>query len=304
MKKLILLAVLFVGMGVQQASAQKWLKTLGKVANAALTDDSNKNKTVTPKGAASVPGFTVKYTGCVASGNDALINFVLTNTTGKEVKLWFDATHNSCVGVDSKGANHDVSFIIGGEAVGAYTTKQVPAGVPLKCGMLVKDLDRTIKMINSCTIKGEVDGTKFVWTVPSQVITTTKNTNADNVVCTLPDLQFNFIKCVREGNDVVITATLKNIGSKDYELFTKYDATIYDSEGESYKLNSDACTVGSTHWDSYTKIQLMKGVPVKVKYVITGVSDSATDFSIVKLPFQCNDREFYIEFRNQPILTQ
>lgn len=42
MKKLIVFILLFACVGVQQIQAQKWLKTLGKVASTLLDDDERK----------------------------------------------------------------------------------------------------------------------------------------------------------------------------------------------------------------------------------------------------------------------
>ncbi len=312
MKKLILFAMLFTVVGVQQMQAQKWLKTLGKVANAALTDDQKKTdakaktQASASAGAAVMPGFTVKYTGCTMRGDDAVINFVMNNTSGKEVKLWFDADSNYSYAYDGNNTKHDVSFMIGGEDVGAYTTKNVPAGVPVKGAVCVKNISRDMKNIKGCTVKGKVNETVFVWGVPAQVVQTTKNTNADNIVSSMPELTFNLLKCFRQGNDVVITATLKNTSSNELTIQPKGEVSIYDSEGEAYELNGEACTFGNDHWDSYNYTKLPAGIPVKVKFVIPNVSPSAAEMSIVKLGYETkpNDKKYYFEIRNQAIMAQ
>lgn len=307
MKKLILLAVLFAGLGVQQVSAQKWLKTLGKVANTVLTDDQKKTDTKTTVAASGkIPGCTIKYTSCAANGNNVHINFVITNTTTSELKLYLNPGSEMSCAYDSKNAKHEVKFGLGGKELGFYEERVLPSNVPVKGMLIVKDVDRTIKQINSAVIKGKANGTDFSVTVPTQVIATTKNTNADNIVCSLPSLQFNFQKCVRVGDNVEITAVLKNLGGKEMEIETYHkDPTIYDGDGESYELNRDASPVGKALWKSYTNINMPTGgIPVKAKFTIKGVSTSATEFSIVKLPFTVDHNEYYIEFRNQPISAQ
>ena len=82
MKKSIIFALLLSLLSVQQIHAQKWLKKLGKVAENVLANDQK----TTNKTAGSIPGCTVKYTSCVANGNDVHINFVITNTTSSELK--------------------------------------------------------------------------------------------------------------------------------------------------------------------------------------------------------------------------
>ena len=86
MKKSIIFVLLLSLLSVQQIHAQKWLKKLGKVAETVLTNDQKTNKA-----SGSIPGCTVKYTSCVANGNDVHINFVITNTTSSELKMHFNA---------------------------------------------------------------------------------------------------------------------------------------------------------------------------------------------------------------------
>ncbi len=83
MKKSIIFALLLSLLSVQQIHAQKWLKKLGKVAETVLTNDQK----TTNKASGSIPGCTVKYTSCVANGNDVHINFVITNTTSSDVQM-------------------------------------------------------------------------------------------------------------------------------------------------------------------------------------------------------------------------
>lgn len=75
MKKLIVFILLFACVGVQQIQAQKWLKTLGKVASTLLDDDVS----------GTIPDCTLKYTDCKRNGNDVHINYVLTSQLGKDV---------------------------------------------------------------------------------------------------------------------------------------------------------------------------------------------------------------------------
>lgn len=305
MKKLILLAVLFAGLGVQQVSAQKWLKTLGKVANAALTDDKKTESKVATKASGNIPGCTIKYTSCAANGNNVHINFVITNTTTSELKLYLNPGSEMSCAYDSKNVKHEVKFALGGKDLGFYEEKTLPSNVPVKGTLIVKDVDRTIKQINSATIKGKSNGTEFTVGVPTQVVAVTKNTNADNVVCSRPDLFFTFKTCVRVGNNVEITGVLKNTGSNEYEVATHYDEpTIYDGDGESYEFDRDASPFGTSKWKSYTNVNMPIGIPVKVKFTIKGVSAGATEFSILKFPFRVENNEYYIEFRNQPISAQ
>lgn len=84
--------------------------------------------------------------------------------------------------------------------------------------MVIEGVDRTIKQLNSTIIKGKANDVEFALSLPTQVIADTKNTNSDYVTCSLPELQFNFLKCVRQGKNVVITATFKNNSNKEYSV--------------------------------------------------------------------------------------
>lgn len=89
MKKIFVVLLLSL-LSVQQMSAQKWLKVLGEVASAVLSDD---NASVQTK---AIPNCIVKFTACEANGNDVTISFTVENQTGKEFR---DET--SCYGYKS-----------------------------------------------------------------------------------------------------------------------------------------------------------------------------------------------------------
>ena len=227
MKKSIIFVLLLSLLSVQQIHAQKWLKKLGKVAETVLTNDQKTNKA-----SGSIPGCTVKYTSCVANGNDVHINFVITNTTSSELKMHFNAFDDGSCAFDSKNVKHQMHFYLGGEKLGNYSDKMLPSNVPVKGIMVIEDVDRTIKQINSTLVKGKANDVEFAIKLPTQVVADVKNTNSDLVTCSLPELQFNFLKCVRQGRNVVITATFKNIGSKEYEISAYGNTpTIYDRNG-------------------------------------------------------------------------
>ena len=305
MKKSIIFALLLSLLSVQQIHAQKWLKKLGKVAENVLANDQ---KTIN-KASGSIPGCTVKYTSCVANGNDVHINFVITNTTSSDVHILFNFYDDGSCAFDSKNAKHKTHFYIGGKKLDHYNSYALPSNVPVKGIMVIEDVDRTIKQLNSTIIKGKANDMEFALSLPTQVIADTKNTNSDYVTCSLPELQFNFLKCVRQGKNVVITATFKNNSNKEYSVCSgNKNATVYDNEGESYEFDRDASFLGKNRWISYDGITLLCGVPMKATFVIPNVSTSATDFSVIKIPFTYyyndNSTEQFIEFRNLPISAQ
>lgn len=304
MKKSIIFALLLSLLSVQQIHAQKWLKKLGKVAETVLTNDQK----TTNKASGSIPGCTVKYTSCVANGNDVHINFVITNTTSSELKMYFNAFDDGSCAFDSKNVKHTMHFYLGGDKLGHYSDKMLPPNVPVKGIMVIEDVDRTIKQINSTLVKGKANDVEFAIKLPTQVVADVKNTNSDLVTCSLPELQFNFLKCVRQGRNVVITATFKNIGNKEYEISAYGDTpTIYDDGGDAYECDQETTLLGKNRWLGYNWYTLLAGIPMKATFVIKNVSTSATEFSVVKIPFKYKsngETSQYVEFRNLPISAQ
>ena len=149
---------------------------------------------------------------------------------------------------------------------------------------------------------------EFAVKLPTQVVADVKNTNSDLVTCSLPELQFNFLKCVRQGRNVVITATFKNIGNKEYEISAYGDTpTVYDDGGDAYECDQETTLLGKNRWLGYNWYTLLAGIPMKATFVIKNVSTSATEFSVVKIPFKYKsngETPQYVEFRNLPISAQ
>lgn len=170
----------------------------------------------------------------------------------------------------------------------------------------MKDVERSVASIRSCVIKGKFNNSseQFTWNIGAKTPAAVVNTSADNIVCTMPQLAFTLKECKRLGDNVIITAMLKNTGGKDLEFDTSGTVTIYDNEGEACRLNGDMSPVANGTWGQYSNIRLVKGIPVKAKFVVTGVSDAATQFSILKFEFSDMAGSYYIEIRNQAISAQ
>ena len=91
-----------------------------------------------------------------------------------------------------------------------------------------------------------------------------KNTNSDLVTCSLPELQFNFLKCVRQGRNVVITATFKNIGNKEYDISAYGDTpTVYDDGGDAYECDQETTQVTADTHPEVIKSDSAKQVAAK-----------------------------------------
>lgn len=309
MKKMILFAMLFACLGVQQVCAQKWAKKLGLAVAEGVMKDTKKTSTIVDKGT-MIPGFSVKYTGCTISGNDAIIKAVITNNTGKEEKLSLLDTK----AYDSNNAQHKVYLNIGGKDYSSFglTTDAVPMGVPVKVTIRVENVSRDVAAISSCMLKVRMreKGGDYDWKIPTQNIVLVKNTNAGNIVCSNPDMSFNLRKCVRMGNKVMITATLMNNSGKEIKFYPVPDKTaIYDSDGETYRQDIDASQLANTYWSSAQRVTIPVGVPVKATFVIMDVPATVKEFSIAKFVYQLwnpngDNSIHYFEIRNQAISAQ
>ncbi len=305
MKKLILFVMLFATLGLQTVSAQKWARKLG-LAVAEKVNDTKKTSTSTDSGT-MIPGFTVKYTGCTISGNDAVIKAVITNNTGKEEKLRLQDTK----AYDSNNAQHKVYLILGGKEYSSFglTTDAIPVGVPVKVTIRVENVSRDVAVINGCklNVRMSENGGDYDWLIPTQNIVLAKNTNADNVVCSNPDMSFNLRKCVRMGNKVMITATVMNNSGKEIKFYPlDYQTAIYDSDGETYKQDIDASKLANTYWSNSQRVTIPVGVPVKTTFVIQDVPATVKEFSIAKFVYQLwnpngDNIQHYFEIRNQAI---
>ncbi len=61
-------------------------------------------------------------------------------------------------------------FYLGGDKLGHYSDKMLPPNVPVKGIMVIEDVDRTIKQINSTLVKGKANDVEFAVKLPTQVV--------------------------------------------------------------------------------------------------------------------------------------
>lgn len=159
MKKIFVVLLLSL-LSVQQMSAQKWLKVLGEVASAVLSDD---NASVQTK---AIPNCIVKFTACEANGNDVTISFTVENQTGKELELMFSTNNDAW---DNLGENHRAKVYIGNQEIAGYPMK-MPSEVPVKCRIEMGEVDTSATSIKSCSIKGTIAGKSYVMKLPVMAI--------------------------------------------------------------------------------------------------------------------------------------
>lgn len=145
--------------------------------------------------------------------------------------------------------------------------------------------------------------------VANAVLSDSKKTPsaASNVVSSNPAVTFNLRQCVRQGNNVVISATVTNTSGKDLRFTTRESkSTIYDADGESYRLDVDASKFAQSYWGVSQDITIPTGVPIKATFVIKDVAGSVTQLSIAKFVYSVwpTSTDHYFEIRNQAIAEQ
>lgn len=296
-----MLAAIVLAATAQDAAAQKWLKKLGQALE--TVNEVATAVTGTPlvdtDGAIAVdiPNVDFTITGCESWGNDAIISVVATNKTTKDLKLSISSVGNAYF-MDENSTKYDYEFFIGGEAV--MTT--LPANIPVKGYFRVKNVPRTttafkqMALVGTYTPSGEGGKSFTASRALNLPITYAENTNAANVVCTLPIVNFKLNSITRVGNDAVVDATITNTSAADIKLYAP-NYTVYDTEGNRYTTIES--TAGTTKWD-YDLI-FVQNVPTRATFTIKNVPAGLAGFSLVKIGYKYDNHDFCFEIRNQAL---
>lgn len=297
----VLAAMLTFG-GVQDAAAQKWLKTLGKVADAVLGDGNSSSSSSSSKTTASgrIPNVDFKVTKCQYWGNDVRISFVVTNTTSADLEVTFSSdSPKETYAFDGDNNKYRPFFFVGDAYPVASTTfATLPSNVPVKGFVTIEKVPKGCQTIKNVRFIGRSGNQNYVYTIGSQTVTYVKNTNADNIFSSMPKVSFDLNSCTRDGNDVVIDGTMTNTSSMDSDEIFREGSTVYDSEGNKYGVQS---TFGGKEWNSFSSVKLMSGVPVRTQFRIKNVPASINLFSLIKLEYRAGSYGYYIELRNQKV---
>lgn len=301
---LFLTAFLLSG-SVQEASAQKWLKKLGKGVGQVL--DAAVEVTDALTNGVSIPGFEVEVGECQHWGTGAALRMTVTNTTNKDRELvfrnQFDAG-NAPVAYLADGSKHDVQTIIGN------TTNDwavVPAGVKVKVTFFVYDVDPECSLIKTLDIHGRYklvgtsyggsNVTGFSGKLSNIPVTKVQNSNADNVECTWPSMQINFKSLTRQGSDVVLDFTLTNVSGKDVDRGCD-NLRVYDTEGNTYDAEA---YYGNTNVSGFSKGTFVNEIPLRCRVVVKDVPASVTKLSLIQFDLS---QGYSVKVRNQAIAAQ
>lgn len=309
MKKKLLMCVMALTLaGVQQANAQ-FFKKLGKVAGAIIdaaskeSESSNSSSSSSSSGYSnSIPHVNFKVTGCEYWGDNVLVRFVVSNTSSSDIDLEISY---KCKATDEEGNSHDVSAHIENEKNLGRTICTLPPDVPVKGYLSVLNVPVGCKTIKRVDFDGVVYAGKnksilsFKYPIGQNTIEYPDNTNADNIFSSLPILRYNLNSVKHVGNNVVVTATVKNDGVNNFAITSRDGNMVYDDEGNSYEMET---TVGGKELGSWTGQTIAKDIPMKMVFTIKNVPANVNKFSIIKMMYSCGSENYYVQLKNQSVL--
>lgn len=301
---LFLVCAILLG-AAQPVSAQSFWKKVGKAAKSALEaassiagSSSGSSLSSSDSGSsASIPGININLTSCEFWGNWVCIDFTATNETSKTVQAW--VATGSDVALDENGTQHHVSGVFGGQTY----FLDMPPGVPVKGYLVIDNVDRGTQQIMVTKLNVRTNesslGKDYSLKLPTMTVTYPDNTNAKNITCGLPLLQFDYKSCKRNGTDVVVEGVFTNIATKDLEIAVSGTPTVYDPSGDSYKT---AGSIGDAKWEEWSnRLTIPKELSKRCTLTIKNVPTSITQFSYIKLPFEYGNTTYYVEIRKQTI---
>lgn len=310
-KTIIGMTLVLSSLSVQNANAQ-FFKKLGKVAGAVLdaatesTKTSNNSNSSSSNANGNIPYIDFKVTSCEYWGDEVLLRFIVVNTSTSDITFRpFWGETKEAYATDDNNNIHAISFNVGGEGGwGGELFKTLPAGVPVKGFIAIKKVSTSSRFIKNVRFGGIVEdgksNPKFSYTIGSNAIKMPNNTNADNIFVSLPILQYNLNRVYRDktGKNVIVDATVKNIGTDAFKLAASDGSghAVYDSEGNSYK---HMMTIGGNSIDNWDGVTLQPDIPMKALITIQNVPSNIHEFSIIKHRTVCGDNYYDIQIKNQ-----
>ena len=312
MKKKLLMCVMALTLaGVQQANAQ-FFKKLGKVAGAILdaaskeSESSNSSSSSSSSGySETIPHVNFKVTACEYWGDNVLVRFVATNTSSSEIGLEIDYVGvDDANAIDGDGNSHGVTaYIANGNSAGCITGT-LPPDVPVKGYLTVLNVPVGCKSIDRVNFRGAVHignttMLSYKYSIGQNTIEYPDNTNADNIFSSLPILRYNLNSVKHVGNNVVVTATVKNEGVNNIAINSRDGNMVFDEEGNSYEMET---TVGGKELGSWTGLTMAKDIPMKMVFTIKNVPANVNKFSIIKMAYSSDMENYYVQLKNQSVL--
>ena len=234
-----------------------------------------------------------------------LVRFVVTNTSSSEIGLEIDdAGVDDANAIDGDGNSHGVTaYIANGNSAGCITGT-LPPDVPVKGYLTVSNVPVGCKSIDRVNFRGAVHignttMLSYKYSIGQNTIEYPNNTNADNIFSSLPILRYNLNSVKHVGNNVVVTATVKNEGVNNIAINSRDGNMVFDEEGNSYEMET---TVGGKELGSWTGQTIAKDIPMKMVFTIKNVPANVNKFSIIKMAYSSDMENYYVQLKNQSVL--
>jgi len=294
-------------------SGQEVLDQLSGTQTNKNKSNNNKNTTSsqsTSKELGVMPGLDIKLHSAERWGDGVRIIYSVTNNTGQDHSFEFgiygpgeyvfnydpiimDDNNNKYYGGPTSLGN--AKFTRGG---GCSLFATIPDGITVRGIYTVDNVPRTVNnfkilTIGFCeTVAWKKTPYKYEWhNVP---FSERKNTNGDNILCTLPTLDIKYQGLKRVGNDLSLDFILTNNTGEDIyprPFFLGGETTTYSYDGDNYDVEWH---VGGKEIDFNSKA-IPNGIAVKCSLLIKNVPTSVTGFSLVRWEF---DSYYKLEFKN------
>lgn len=279
MKKLLSILLLVV-LGCETMHAQI-LKDLLKVGEQIL------KSTPAPSGLSDYHnGINAEFKSCTRASEQVWIDFTLKNNSSSDKQLNVDANIT-----DQNGGKCSPDFILGGQMVSTPWPKiTIPAGLTVKYRVILRKIKENCKRLPKVVLKFGDDNFDF----GAVAIAEPNNTNAPNVYCGLPTVQFNLNAVEREGKDIKFKFVMTSRENDVPINFFARGHTFYDTNGNTYN------DISFTLANSDGAATLEEGIPIAGCITVHNVPESVKSFAMLKCSFASgNVYDYFIRIKGQ-----
>lgn len=285
MKKIIMFLFTALMLGsTQQAQAQKWLKQLGKAIDSA--DQALKKYPATSGMSVYHNGIDAKFISCVRASEQVWIDFELKSyaSTDKELPIKADV-------IGQKGEKFRASYLLGGQNVNQPWPKIfIPARMTFSYRIVLRNVPVDCTVLQKAVLGFGDDEFDF----GAIAISEPNNTNASNVYCGLPTIQFDLRSVERDGKNLKFNFTMT---SKDGTIpinFQHSGNIMYDTAGNIYS----AMMFNFSEQKDY--IELQYDIPVAGSIIVRDVPENIPGFKMLQCYFfSGNVYRYFIKIKDK-----
>lgn len=274
--KIIIMLIALFSVGGVDASAQKWLKVLGGIADAVLGDDSSSNSSTSSSSSSSSSrsskskkksstnasqDISVTLTDAVRYGTECVrVGFVMENTSKENHQVIIKATSVTYGGKEyypvtiNSGVN-DFEFAYKSELehLITFATQRIPAGAKVNGYFYFTGVPNNITSFEKISFKAYFQsssdgGYSFpidnavgaeieTKTLPGMAISDYKPSNIDGCYCENPDFDLVVNGLQRSGTTVTLSFTITNKSGRIIDMHFS-DWVAYDENGTTFKTPS------------------------------------------------------------------